>query len=186
MGGWQAAQAASHRCLMGFYSSGSHRELLSRKQRSAEPRALRVNRLSAVLMARAGCASRLVVSDLDLELTAAAWLCRISWFISVWWFNGFLNLLLGCWSTRLGACSAPLSWPSCSQAWETPTLTRGNNRQGWVQGNVLPVPAPSTSHSLQRGDLLWVCGWTGEGTRAALPPGWWQSMGHPCTWLPEG
>ncbi|KAM9531727.1 uncharacterized protein ACIB01_014177 [Guaruba guarouba] len=41
-------------------SSGSHRELLSRKQRSAEPRALGVNRLGAVLMARAGCASRLM------------------------------------------------------------------------------------------------------------------------------
>ncbi|XP_061312466.1 uncharacterized protein LOC133270894 [Pezoporus flaviventris] len=41
--------------------SGSHRELLSRKQRSAEPRALGVNRLGAVLMARAGCASGLVV-----------------------------------------------------------------------------------------------------------------------------
>lgn len=36
------------------------------------------------------------------------------------------------------------------------------------------------------GHLLWVCGWTGEGTGAALTLGWWQHMCHPCTWLPEG
>lgn len=37
----QAAQAGSHRCLMGFYSSGFHRELLSRKRGSAESPCIR-------------------------------------------------------------------------------------------------------------------------------------------------
>lgn len=43
----QAARAASRRCLMGFQSSGIHRELLSRKRRSARARALGVNPLGA-------------------------------------------------------------------------------------------------------------------------------------------
>lgn len=37
----QAARAASRRCLMGFQSSGIHRELLSRKRRSARAPARR-------------------------------------------------------------------------------------------------------------------------------------------------
>jgi len=49
------------------------------------------------------------------------------------------------------------------------------------------MPGPSTSHpALQLRHLPWVCDWTGEGTGAALPLGWWQHMCHPCTWLPEG